>query len=169
MPNVRPTSPLTVVTLAVIAGGVGLIIQVARSSRGLAPLVPPYSLALTLAVLAAAVVTLGIVLRRAVTRDTGGNVNPQTAILILSSARASQYVGALLGGFGAGLTASLLTRTVPAPTETWLPMVAALAAGVLLVAAGAIAEYFCRVPPDDDDEEKGGESATGPEPLDAPA
>ena len=167
MPSVRPTAPLTVVAYAVVGLAVGLLMQVARSSRGFAPFVPPYSLALTLAVLAAGVLTLGFVLRRMVTRDTGGNVNPQTAIVILSAARASQFVGSLLGGFAAGLALSLLSRTVPAPTETWLPMLAALGAGLLLLVCGAVAEYLCRIPPDDEEPESDG--ARGPDVLDAPA
>ena len=127
----------------------------------------PYSLPITLTVLAIAVITLGLSLRRAVTRETGGNVNPQTAVLILSAARASQFAGALMGGFSGGLALSLTARSVPAPTDTWLPMVAGLAAGILLLACGAITEYLCRIPPDDDDAE--GAEAPGPDTLDAPA
>ena len=171
MPSVRPTPPLSLLACAVVGAAVGLLLQVARSSAGLAPLIPPLSLPLTLVVLALGVLVLGIVLRRMVTRDTGGNVNPQVAIVTLSAARASQFVGALLGGFAGGLALSLLSRSVPAPVDTWLPMLAALAAGVMLIVCGAVAEYLCRIPPDDDelkaDSDRTG--GRGPDALDAPA
>ena len=167
MPSVRPTAPLTLLACAVMGAAIGLLLQVARSSAGLAPLVPPYSLPLTLVILALGVLTLGIVLRRMVTRDTGGNVNPQTAVAILSAARASQFVGCLLGGFAVGLALSLITRSVPAPVETWLPMLSAAGAAIVLLVCGAIAEYLCRIPPDDDDAER--DASTGPDILDAPA
>lgn len=167
MPSIRPTAPLTLLACAVMGAAIGLLLQVARSSAGLAPLVPPYSLPLTLVVLALGVLTLGIVLRRMVTRETGGNVNPQTAVVILSAARASQFVGCLLGGFAVGLALSLATRSVPAPIETWLPMLSAAGAAVVLLVCGAIAEYLCRIPPDDDDAER--DTASGPDTLDAPA
>lgn len=151
MPSVRPISPLTLFACAVVAAAAGLLLQIARSSKGVAPLVPPYSLPLTLVVLALGVLLLGIALRRRVTRETGGNVNPQAAVVTLSAARAGQFVGALLGGFAGGLALSLLARSVPAPSEIWLPMLAAFGAGVLLTVCGAISEYFCRIPPEDDD------------------
>lgn len=162
MRNVDRTPPLTVIAYAVIGVGAGLLLQVFLSSRGYAAFIPPLSLPVTLAVIGGAVLVVGLVLRRAVTRETGGNVNPFTAVRILAAARAAQFAGALFGGFGAGLALQLLTRSVPAPTATWLPMVLVFGAGVVLLVCGAIAEFLCRVPPDDEDRDL--DAATDPEP-----
>lgn len=156
----RP-SPLVLLATAVIAAAAGLLLQVARSSRGLAPLVPPLTFPATLALLAVAVLVLGLLLRRAVQRESGGNVNPSAAVLILSAARASLFAGVLFGGFGAGLVLSLLGRSVPAAVSAWLPMALVLAAGLLLAICGAVAERCCRIPPPEDGE---GEEDADPAP-----
>ncbi|MBK0417786.1 DUF3180 domain-containing protein [Leucobacter sp. CSA1] len=160
MRRVDRTSPLTVLAFAAAGVATGLLVQFFLSSRGRPPLVPPIPLPVTILILAVGILALGLVLRRATTRDTGGNVNPFTAVRILAAARAGQFAGALLGGFGGGLALSLLTRSVPAPTETWLPMLLVLASGVALVVCGVIAEHLCRIPPDD--EERDADAADQP-------
>lgn len=147
MPKLQRTSPLTVISFAVVGLAVGLLVQFARSSWGLAPFVPPVSLAATLVVIGAVVLVLGIALRRAVTRRSGRPVNPFHAVRLLAGARASQFAGALFGGFGGGLALQLLTRSVPPPVASWLPMLLALGAGIALLVCGLIAELLCRVPP----------------------
>lgn len=159
MPRIDRTPPLTVAAFAMTGAGVGLLVQVFRSASGFAPLVPPASLSITLAVISGVLLILGIALRRAVTRETGGNVNPFTAVRILAGARAGQFAGALFGGFGAGLALSLLGRSVAAPTGIWLPMVLVLGSGALLLGCGILVERLCRIPPDDGEEN--GEPATG--------
>lgn len=158
----KRTSPLVIVTFASVGLAVGLIVQFSRSARGISPFVLPLSLAATLAVMAAVLLVLGIALRRAVTRASTRPVNPFHAVRLLAGAKASQFAGALFGGFGGGLALQLLTRSVPAPPATWLPLVAALVAGVLLVIVGVIVEHLCRVPPDEPEQES--LEAAGPEP-----
>lgn len=92
------TSPLTVATFAVVGIGIGLLLQLVRSNAGMAPLVPPVSLALTEVVLGGVLITLAISLRRAVTKKSGKAVNPFHAVRLLAGARAGQFVGALIGG-----------------------------------------------------------------------
>lgn len=153
MSKLQRLSPVTLITVAVIGVGAGLLLQFLRSSRGTAPFVPPLSLSLTMVVLGAVLVALGVTLRRAVTRKSGRQVNPFHAVRLLAGARAGQYVGALLGGFGAGLALQLLTRTVLPPVATWLPMVFVFVGGIVLLICGVIAEAMCRVPPSDDGNE----------------
>ncbi|WP_449278141.1 DUF3180 domain-containing protein [Leucobacter sp. GX24907] len=153
-------SPLVLAAATALAAAAGVLLQVARSSRGYAPLIPPLTLPATLVLFALAVLVLGLMLRRAVRRETGGNVNPSTAVLILAAARASLFVGVVFGGFGAGLALSLLGRSVPAAVGTWLPMVLVLGAGLVLAVCGVIAERCCRIPPPEDGE---GEAEEGPE------
>ncbi|MDI6022465.1 DUF3180 domain-containing protein [Leucobacter sp. UT-8R-CII-1-4] len=145
------TSPLTVATFGVVGIGIGLLLQLVRSNAGMAPLVPPISLALTELVLGGVLVTLGISLRRAVTNKSGKAVNPFHAVRLLAGARAGQFVGALIGGFGAGLALQLLSRSVMPPAASWVPMLCVFGGGVALVVCGVIAESLCRVPPGADD------------------
>lgn len=88
MPKLQRTSPLAITAFAVVGLAVGLLVQFARSSWGLAPFVPPVSLAATLVVIGAVVLVLGIALRRAVTRRSGRPVNPFHAVRLLAGARA---------------------------------------------------------------------------------
>ena len=155
-------SPLAVVAAAAIGIAVGLVVQFGLSSRGNPPLVPPLSLPATLILISAMLLGFGIRLRRNVTRRPGA-VNPFHAVRLLAAARAGQLVGAGLGGFGGGLALSLLGRSVPAPSSTWVPMVLALASGLVLVVCALIAERLCRVPPGDGAAEDGDpDGETGP-------
>lgn len=147
MTELRRTSVLIIVAFAVVGLAAGLIIQMARSVWGSAPLVPPISLAATLIVIAAVLLPLGIALRRAVTHASSRAINPFHAVRLLAGARAAQFGGALFGGFGGGLALQLLTRSVLPPVATWLPMVLVCGAGIVLLVCGLITEALCRVPP----------------------
>lgn len=152
MTGMQRTSPLVILVFAVTGIGAGLLLQFARSTTGAGLLVPPLSLPLTLLVIAGVLLGLGIALRRAVTRKSAKAVNPFHAVRLLAGARAAQFAGALLGGFGAGLVLQLLTRAVMPPPASWTPMLLVFVAGLLLVVSGIITETLCRVPPSDPEE-----------------
>lgn len=149
MNRLQRTSPLVVLAFAAAGLAAGLLAQMALSVRGSAPLVPPISLTLSLLVIAGMLLGFGIALRRAVTRASGKPVNPFHAVRLLAAARAGQFVGALLGGFGGGLALQLLSRSIMPSAATWLPMLLVLLAGIVLVVCGVITESLCRVPPSD--------------------
>lgn len=157
MAKLQRTSPLSILAFAVVGFAIGFVLQLVRSGMGAVPLVPPVSLSVTLVVLAAVLTMLGVLLHRAVRNDSGRPVNAFHAVRLLAGAKASQFVGALLGGFGAGLAAQLLMRSVPAPPSTWVPMVLVIGASVILTACGVIVEALCRVPPADGDDEQSGD------------
>ncbi|MGK0714884.1 DUF3180 family protein [Leucobacter sp. W1153] len=154
MPRLERTSILTIAAFGAAGIAAGVLLQVFRSTRGDAPFVPPGSLPATLLVLAVVVLGLGIALRRAVTQATARPVNPFHAVRLLAGARACQFAGSLLGGFGLGLLAQLLTRSVFPQSTTWLPMLFVAITGIVLLVAGAIAEWLCRIPPDGSDAER---------------
>lgn len=164
MPSMRRTSPLTVFVFSVAGVAVGLIVQFALSARGEPPLVPPISLPLTLLVLAAVLLWLGLALRRALERKSDGGVNPFHAVRLLAGAKAGQFAGALMGGFGVGLLLQLFTRSVFPPATTWVPMLLTCVAGLLLVVCAIIAELMCRVPPSDPETDHERSDVAGPEP-----
>ena len=163
--NLQRTSPLSIVAFAVVGIGAGLLVQIARSTAGQGALVPPLSLALTMLVMAAVLIVLGIALRRAVTRASGKPVNPFHAVRLLAGSKAGQFAGALLGGFGGGLLLQLLTRSVMPGAELWLPMLFVVFAGVVLVVCGVITESLCRVPPSEGDEPGGDAGSRGTDPA----
>lgn len=149
MRRLERTPPLVVAGMWIIGAAVGLFLQMFRSSRGEPPIVTPLSLATTMLVIAGVLLVLGATLRRAITRPSGRPVNPFHAVRLLAGARAGQLAGALLGGLSAGLLAQVLTRTiVPAP-EHWVPTLLSGVAGLVLVIAGVVTEWWCRVPPTD--------------------
>ena len=162
------TSSLTVVAFAVGGTALGLLVQMARSAQGRAPLVPPVSLAATLLLLAAVLLVLGLLLRSAVKqrseqRAPRRRVNPFHAVRLLAGARAGQFAGALFAGLGGGSMLQLLARSVPPPVATWLPMLLVLVAGAALVVCGVIAELLCRVPPSAGDAEQADPNDSGEE------
>lgn len=161
MPKLERTSVLTVAAFGVAGLAAGVLVQVFNSTRGDAPFVPPVSLPATLLVIAAVVLGLGIALRRAVTRASARPVNPFHAVRLLAGARASQFAGSLLGGFGLGLLVQVMTRSVVPPSPIWVPMLLVAVSGIVLLVAGALAEWLCRVPPDGSDTEL--EDESGPE------
>lgn len=145
-------SPAALAAAAAVGAAVGLLVQFVLSNRGHAPLVPPLSLPLTLGLLAVVLLVFALRLRRALKKGPGA-VNPFHAVRLLVASRAAQLVGSLLGGFGGGLALSLIGRSVPAPTASWLPMLLTLIAGAVLTASALFSEHCCRVPPGDDDAE----------------
>jgi hypothetical protein len=78
-------------------------------------------------------------------------VNPFVAVKIVAAAKASVLAGALFAGFGLGILIFFALRTVPPQADSWWPVIATVFAGIVQVAAGLIAEHFCRVPPPSSD------------------
>jgi len=154
MNGLRRTSALSLLAFGVAGAGTGLLLQFARSASGLGPFVPPISLPLTLMVMGAVLVVLGVLLRRAVTRASNRPVNPFHAVRLLAGAKSGQFLGALFGGFGGGLVLQLLTRSVLPNASSWVPMVLVFASGVVLTICGIVTESLCKVPPTGHDEEE---------------
>jgi hypothetical protein len=112
------------------------------------------SLPITLVGVAVLVVALAWPIRRAVKGKTTKHLDPFRAMRTAVLAKACSLSGALVFGFGLGITMFLITRSVvPATGTVWLALATAIGAA-LLMAGGLIAEYFCTLPPDDTEPEK---------------
>ncbi|MGW9021371.1 DUF3180 domain-containing protein [Leucobacter chromiiresistens] len=162
MRRIERTNPLAVLATAAMGAAVGLVVQFALSSGGHAPLVPPPPLAASLVLVAAVLIVFGLRLRRQIRKQPGA-IDPFQAVRLLVTARAAQLVGALFGGFAAGLLLSLSGRSIPAGGATWGPMVVVLVSAAVLLGCGALVEQWCRVPPGDGSDEAGGEGGEDPE------
>lgn len=150
----KRTHASTVIAFAL--GGVvtGYLIDLAVVTAGGNAIVPPLSLPVTLVGVAALVVAFAWPIRRAVKGKATKHLDPFRAMRTAVLAKACSLSGALVLGFGIGITLFLLTRSVVPPAGTvWLALATAVGAALLL-AGGLLAEAFCTLPPDDTEPEK---------------
>ncbi|AWB96256.1 DUF3180 domain-containing protein [Agromyces badenianii] len=145
----------SVIIAFVLAGLVtGYLLDLAIVSNGAKAIVPPISLPITLTGVAALVVAFAWPVRRAVKGKATKHLDPFRAMRTAVLAKACSLSGALILGFGLGITLFLLTRSVvPSASTVWLALATAIGAAVLM-AGGLVAEFFCTLPPDDTDTEK---------------
>jgi hypothetical protein len=146
---------VSTVVAFVLAGIVaGYLIDLAIVSGGGKAIVPPLSLPVTLTGVGVIVVALAWPIRRAVKGKATKHLDPFRAMRTAVLAKACSLSGALVFGFGVGITLFLLTRSVvPAADTVWLAFATAIGAALLL-AGGLVAEAFCTLPPDDTEPEK---------------
>jgi hypothetical protein len=142
------------VLLAAVGGVGGAFLETGLTSAGRAIILPPLTLALALAAIGGIVVSLAIPIWRLTRGRAIGPVDPYYATRVLVLAKASALTGALLTGFGIGVTFYLSTRSIVASGSVVMAVVTIVGAGVLL-AGGLIAEYMCTVPPSDNDDHNG--------------
>lgn len=162
MRRIERSNPLAILATAAMGAAVGLVVQFALSGSGRAPFVPPLPLAASLVLVAAVLIVFGLRLRRQIRKQPGA-IDPFHAVRLVVTARAAQLVGALFGGFAAGLLLSLSGRSVAAGGATWVPMVLVLVSSAVLLGCGALVEQWCRVPPGDGADEAGDAGGEGPE------
>ncbi|WP_139416296.1 DUF3180 domain-containing protein [Agromyces laixinhei] len=150
----KRTHPSTIIAFVLAGLVAGYLIDLAIVSGGSKAIVPPISLSITLAGVAALVVAFAWPIRRAVKGKATKHLDPFRAMRTAVLAKACSLSGALLLGFGIGITLFLVTRSVvPPPATIWLAVATAIGAALLL-AGGLVAEAFCTLPPDDTDTEK---------------
>ena len=150
----RRTHPSAVIAFTLAGLVLGYLGDLATVSGGGKAIVPPLSLPVTLTGVAIMVVALAWPIRRAVKGKTTKHLDPFRAMRTAVLAKACSLSGALVLGFGIGITLFLVTRSVLPSAETvWLALATAIGAALLL-AGGLIAEHFCTLPPDDTETEK---------------
>ncbi|MGN6271769.1 MAG: DUF3180 domain-containing protein [Protaetiibacter sp.] len=153
----RTRASLLIVLAAIGAVG-GFLAQLALGALGAQKLLPEFTLAITLVLIAVIVVALAVPIRRATHGKVRRRVDPFYATRVVLLAKACAVAGALLTGAAAGMIAELLVRPVSASDAVWR-MVAMLVASVLGLVAGLVAETLCIVPPDDDEKPSNGAAA----------
>lgn len=142
--------------IAFVLGGlvIGYLTDMAAVSAGSKALIPPLSLPVTLTGVGIFVVALAWPIRRAVKGKATKHLDPFRAMRTAVLAKACSLSGALVFGFGLGITLFVLTRSVlPSADTVWLALATAIGAA-LLMTGGLIAEAFCTLPPDDPEAEK---------------
>ncbi len=152
------TRPGLLVVVAVLGAGIGFLIDQLLTSSGLPTFTPVATLPILLFVLGAAVVLFALPVRRAV--QGGARVDPFRALRVAMLAKASSILGAVFAGLGTGLFMFVESRPVSPPLGSLGTVIATAVCGLLLVAAGLVAEHLCTIRKDDDDEQPG-DTVTG--------
>lgn len=137
--------------LAIGGAALGWLLEVALAAGGLAALVPPYSLPITVLAIGAAVVAAGWPIRQLL-RGKRRRVDPFRAMRVLLLAKASTLAGCLLGGVAVGIGVYLLSRPVLPPVASLVSTAITVLACAALVGCGLLVERWCRLPPEDDTE-----------------
>lgn len=147
------TRPGPLVALAVIGTVVGFLLQIALAAASLPKLRVEYTFAVTIALIAFVIVVIAVPVYRATHGPLRRPVDSLYATRVVALAKASSLAGSLISGLGLGLCLDLLIRSSTTTGDLVARDLATLGAAVLLLAAGLVAEFLCRVPPQDDDDE----------------
>jgi len=148
---VTRTRPSILLLLAVLGGGVGWLLETVLVSVGSPAFIPPYTLAVALALIGVIVVVIARPVYRAVRRTATSRVDPFYATRAVVLAKASSLTGALFGGVALGVLVFLLTRSVVPAGGSIAMTIVTVAGSLILLVGGLIAEKMCTLPPDDDD------------------
>ncbi len=151
-----PTKPIVLGILAAIAAVLGLTMSDLADSLWSRSLPVPMSSAITVALVAIALLIWALIFRRRL-RDDTRRVDPFTAVrtaaLAMAASRAGSLIGGLFLGIGLWYAADL---TTPLARERALICAVGVVAAVVLTAAALWLERLCRLPGDDEDERPGG-------------
>jgi hypothetical protein len=151
---VKHTSASSLLVFAVIGFVGGWILDAALAATGEPIVVPPYSLAVVLVILAVLVVIAAVPVRRAVREGT--RVDPFYAMRVVVLAKASSLTASLLAGGALGILVYLLSRSViPGPGGPLMAL-ASTGGAIGLLIGGLVAERMCTVPPEDDEDKPAG-------------
>lgn len=148
----RRTSIALLITLAIVAGVIGWLSQVALTASGSPTILPPATLTAGLIAVALVVVAFGWPIRQSVRGSRARSINPFFAMRVLVLAQACSLTGAFLTGAAAGVLLYDLSRSVPPPAATLVAVIGAAVGSVCVVVAGLLVESWLRIPPSDDTE-----------------
>jgi hypothetical protein len=154
------TRPGPLIALAVIGTVVGFLLQIGLAAASLPKLRVEYTFAVTIGLIALVIVIVAVPVYRATHGSLRQPIDSFYATRVLALAKASSLAGALLVGLGLGLALDLLIRSSTTTGDLVARDLSTLGSAILLLAAGLIAEFLCRVPPQDDDDDH---SDRGPE------
>jgi amino acid transporter len=147
------TRPGPLVALVVIGTVVGFLLQIGLAAASLPKLRVEYTFAVTIALIALVIIVIAVPVYRATHGALRRPIDSFYATRVLALAKASSLAGSLIVGLGLGLSLDLLIRSSTTTADLVARDLATLGAAILLLAAGLVAEFLCRVPPRDDDDD----------------
>ncbi len=158
-----PTRPRLLALIALVAGVVGWVLATVADSILARYLPVPWSAALAMWLLAAALLIWTLLARPRLLRRPGAEpMPPLTAARTAALALAASRVGAGVAGFYAGVAVVFIADlAVPAAQAgAWTSVTTALAGGAI-VAVALWLEALCRIKDDDEDDEGAGPGVRG--------
>ncbi len=146
--------PRVLVLLAVSAVVVGFAVVRAWESSGGRPLPLPWTALVAMAAIGVSVLALAWPVRRWNAGHRDRPLDPLRAARAAVLAKAASHCGALVSGWYLGQSLVLVTDLDIQPRRDRFVLAAvAVVAALGVVAAGLVAEHWCRLPDDPDDED----------------
>lgn len=157
--------PLVLVIIAVVLTAAGWLTVIATNRYGLATPVLPASALVTMGIIAAITLVMGIRVLRWRNGKKKSLLNPILAARTLVLAQACAYVGTVLLGWHAGIVIEQLRIWNLRSDQPilWLALIMG-GGGLTMIVVGLVVERFCRIPPED---LEGGTGSPGPRRGDA--
>ncbi|MDJ0354998.1 DUF3180 domain-containing protein [Paenarthrobacter sp. PH39-S1] len=147
----RTIRPVWLAVIALVSGAAGWVATVLANRASLPTPVLPLSSLLTMGIIVAMTVVLGLRVRSWRNGKRDRVLNPILAARTWVLAQACAYAGALLFGWHVGILLDQLPTIALRSNLTVIWLALAMVGGsVVMVAVGFIVERFCRLPPDDD-------------------
>lgn len=155
----KPTRPLVLGIVAVVLAAAGWLATVVGTRYGLAtPVLPPSGL-VTMGVIAALTLVLGLRILRWRRGKRKTMLNPVLAVATLLLAQSCAYAGAVLLGWHGGVIIDQLRMWTFRNDLGILWLALAMGGGgLVMVIVGLVVERFCRIPPEDTTAEGKGQS-----------
>lgn len=150
-----------IVLIVAVSGAAGWAVTRVLLGRGYTPLAVPWTVVLVCLVLAAATVVFAWAVRQ-YKLGKKPSLSGIRAARTVALAQASAYAGAVVAGVYGGYAIALLDMWGHAPRrETAISALVAVGGGLVLLAAGAVAEHWCKTDRHDDDPQGSSPVATG--------
>lgn len=146
------STPGPLIAIGIIGLVIGVLLQLGLAAMNMPKLRPEFSLAITLVLIGAAVVSLAVPVRRATRGNPAHRVDPFYATRVVVLAKASALGGALISGVGLGFVVELAIRSGEPGADAYLRVLSVLGGGIALLAGGLVAEFLCTIPKSDDDD-----------------
>ena len=150
----KPVSPLLLLVIAVALAVLGWLAALISGRYSLETPVLPLTGLLTMGVIVALTLILGVRVRRWRNGKKKRMLNPILAAWTLVLAQACAYTGTVLLGWHAGIFLDQLRlwSVRSGQSITWETLSMA-GGGLVMVVVGLVVERFCRIPPEDGDAE----------------
>ena len=150
----KPVNPFLLIVVGLILAIAGWFATVMTTRYGLATPVLPQTGLVTMGVIVALTLVLGIRVLRWRNGNKKKMLNPILAAWTLVLAQACAYTGSVLLGWHAGIFIDQLRLWNLRSDQTLAWQAVAMAGGgLVMIVVGLVVERFCRIPPEDGESE----------------
>jgi len=149
---VKPTTPTTLLALAVAGGALMYAAELVLLRLGQPIVVPPITLAVALALLGVIIPVLAWPVKKFTSgKASSGYLDPFYATRVLLISKAGSLTASALTGGGIGVLVFLVGRAVIAWPQVLVTSLT-LSGGIVMLVGALVAERWCVIPPSDGEE-----------------